>query len=94
MPTALEQLQKHTIVVADTGDIEAIQKVQPTDATTNPSLIYKAATMEAYQKLIDDAVESGEDLEGVMVRLFACILRKESRLPVSFFSLTHTPRLY
>ena len=39
----LEQLRKMTVVVADTGDFESIAQYQPRDATTNPSLIYKAA---------------------------------------------------
>jgi transaldolase len=39
-----EQLKDYTIVVADTGDVAAIERLKPQDATTNPSLIYKAAT--------------------------------------------------
>lgn len=69
MPTRYEQLLEHTIVVADTGDVEAIQKIKPQDATTNPSLITKAAIMPAYSKLIDDAVaEANGDLSLAMVR--------------------------
>lgn len=56
----LEQLRDHTIVVADTGDVEAIKRIQPQDATTNPTLIYKAANMEQYRKLVDDAIMYGE----------------------------------
>ncbi|GAA6152218.1 transaldolase [Pseudoteredinibacter isoporae] len=52
----LEQLKSMTDVVADTGDIEAIAKYQPLDATTNPSLVYKAAQLEQYQELINAAV--------------------------------------
>mmetsp|Transcript_25673 Transcript_25673/g.35992 ORF Transcript_25673/g.35992 Transcript_25673/m.35992 type:complete len:323 (-) Transcript_25673:1658-2626(-) len=52
-----EQLKAHTIVVADTGDIDAINKFKPQDATTNPSLIYKAAAMTEYAHLVDDAVK-------------------------------------
>lgn len=52
----LEQLKQMTVVVADTGDIEAIQQYQPQDATTNPSLILAAADLPQYQRLIDDAV--------------------------------------
>ena len=52
--TLLEQLRKMTTVVADTGDIQAIEKVKPQDATTNPSLITAAAQMPAYQKIVDD----------------------------------------
>ncbi len=52
----LEQLKQMTTVVADTGDIEAIAKFQPQDATTNPSLLLKAAALPSYQKLLTDAV--------------------------------------
>ena len=41
MPSLLEQLRQQSVVVADTGDIEAIKRFQPQDATTNPSLILK-----------------------------------------------------
>jgi len=54
--TLLEQLKQMTTIVSDTGDIEAIQVYAPTDATTNPSLILKAATKPQYQHLIDDAI--------------------------------------
>lgn len=52
----LAQLKKMTTVVADTGDIEAIAKFQPQDATTNPSLLLKAASLPNYQGLIKDSV--------------------------------------
>ncbi len=48
MSNKLEQLRKLTTVVADTGDIEAISKYTPEDATTNPSLILKAAQIAEY----------------------------------------------
>jgi Transaldolase/Fructose-6-phosphate aldolase len=67
--TQLEQLKDHTIVVADTGDVAAIQRLKPHDATTNPSLIYQAAQMEQYASLVDDAIAYGKgDLAVVMVR--------------------------
>lgn len=53
----LEQLRKLTIVVADTGEIEAIKKYQPEDATTNPSLILKAAQIAEYIPLIQQAID-------------------------------------
>ena len=53
----LEQLRKMTIVVADTGEIEAIKKYQPEDATTNPSLILKAAQIAEYTPLIQQAID-------------------------------------
>jgi len=52
----LAQLKKMTTVVADTGDIEAIAKFQPQDATTNPSLLLKAASLETYKQLVQDSV--------------------------------------
>jgi len=61
---ALEQLKKHTTVVADTGDIDAIAEHQPQDATTNPSLLYKAAQMSQYHDLIDDAIQFGQAQAG------------------------------
>ncbi|MFT4113096.1 transaldolase [Silvibacterium sp.] len=54
--TLLEQLRTMTTVVADTGDIEAIEKVKPQDATTNPSLITAAAQMPQYQQIVDDTL--------------------------------------
>lgn len=57
MTNKLTQLSKLTTIVADTGEIEAIKKYQPQDATTNPSLILKAAQLDEYQGLIQEAVE-------------------------------------
>lgn len=56
MPTQLEQLAQFTTIVADTGDIASIKKYQPTDATTNPSLIYKAAQLPEYRCHIEEAI--------------------------------------
>ena len=55
MTSALDRLKQHSSIVADTGDIEAIRKHQPEDATTNPSLLLKAADMPAYSALIKKA---------------------------------------
>ncbi len=52
----LEQLKQMTTVVADTGDIDSIATYTPTDATTNPSLLYKAAQQSQYKPLLDDAI--------------------------------------
>ena len=54
--TALHQLKNLTTVVADSSDLEAIQKFHPLDATTNPSLIYAASQDAKYKQLIDDAI--------------------------------------
>ncbi|MBD2579940.1 transaldolase [Oscillatoria sp. FACHB-1406] len=53
----LEQLREMTIVVADTGDIQAIETFTPRDATTNPSLITAAAEMPQYQAIVDDTLK-------------------------------------
>lgn len=61
MPNALEQLRRLTTVVADTGDFESIRDYQPQDATTNPTLIYKAIQMDAYKPLLDQAVKNAQN---------------------------------
>jgi transaldolase len=58
----LEQLKQFTDVVADTGDIEAIRLYKPLDATTNPSLVYKAAQMPQYKDLLDKAVAASKSI--------------------------------
>ncbi|KAL7488890.1 hypothetical protein ACHAW6_014480 [Cyclotella cf. meneghiniana] len=70
MTSQVDQLKKLTTVVCDTGDVNAIKKFSPQDATTNPSLIYKAATMPEYSSIVDDAVAYGKgDLSLTMVRV-------------------------
>ena len=61
MKSILEQLSSMTVVVADTGDLDAIKKFQPRDATTNPSLILAAAKNPTYVKLIDQALENSKN---------------------------------
>jgi transaldolase len=56
METQLDQLKKFTVVVADTGDFASLKQYAPRDATTNPSLIFKAAQMPEYQFLVDKAI--------------------------------------
>jgi transaldolase len=76
MPNQLEALRRHSIVVADTGDIDSIARFRPHDATTNPSLILKSAQNERYRPIIDEAVAaaagsvSGDRLADTMDRLF------------------------
>jgi len=62
--TLLESLKKYTTVVADTGDIEAIARHRPQDATTNPSLLYHAAQMPGYRRLVDDATALAQERGG------------------------------
>jgi transaldolase len=56
MPTQLDQLKAFTTVVADTGDFVSMKEFAPQDATTNPSLILKAAAMPDYAHLVDKAI--------------------------------------
>jgi len=57
MASLLEQLRGYTKVVADSGDINSIEKFKPQDSTTNPSLIEAAAQMPAYQQIVDDVLK-------------------------------------
>ncbi|WP_462159262.1 transaldolase [Pseudoalteromonas sp. GB56] len=84
MSTALQQLKQHSTIVADTGDIDAIRKHQPQDATTNPSLLLKASEIEAYKPYLDKAwsyAKSQSDDAGVQLELacdyFAVLIGKE-----------------
>ncbi len=60
MATLLEQLKRVSTVVADTGDLETIRRFRPTDATTNPSLILKAARSGQYDQTIDRVLASSD----------------------------------
>lgn len=64
MTSKLEQLKQFTDVVADTGDIEAIRLYKPLDATTNPSLLYKAAQMSQYQNLVTQSLSAAKGVAG------------------------------
>jgi transaldolase len=74
----LDQLRKMTVVVADTGDFESIAQYRPRDATTNPSLIYKAAQMPQYKPLLEQAIAQAQSessdhessVDAVVDRLF------------------------
>ena len=71
MTSKLDQLKSMTLVVADTGDIEAIRKFHPEDATTNPSLLLKAAALPHYQDLIRDARAWARDQGGSDAEMLA-----------------------
>lgn len=82
--TLLEQLREMTVVVADTGDLQAIEKFTPRDATTNPSLITAAAQMPQYQEIVDETLlkakeDAGSDADDAQVVSLAF-----DRLAVSF----------
>jgi transaldolase len=60
-PSSLDQLKAFTVIVSDTGEFSSIQKYSPQDATTNPSLILKAAQIETYVALIDDSISYAQE---------------------------------
>jgi len=60
MSNQLDGLKQHSVIVADTGDIDAIAQWRPQDATTNPSLIFKAAQDARYRPIIDEAIAAAE----------------------------------
>lgn len=64
MVDSLSLLKRHSIVVADTGDFGSIRKYQPRDATTNPSLILKAAKMAEYAELVDRTIRDARTSSG------------------------------
>lgn len=74
MSDQFSQLAAHTVIVADTGDLEQIKKYKPTDATTNPSLLYAAVQDPSYDHLVDEAISwsetrKGPRLENILDRL-------------------------
>jgi len=61
MSSQLDSLRKHSLVVADSGDIEAVARWKPQDATTNPSLLLASAADPRYRRLIDEAIEQSKN---------------------------------
>jgi transaldolase len=82
--TLLEQLREMTVVVADTGDIQAIETFMPRDATTNPSLITAAAQMPQYQGIVDDTLRGARDTLGKDASAAQVATLAFERLAVSF----------
>ncbi len=64
MASKLEQLRGMTVVVADTGDIDAVRRLKPQDCTTNPSLLLKAVENPAYSHLLEEAIAWGRGQSG------------------------------
>ena len=80
MTTHLESLKKYSLVVADTGDIDAVARWKPQDATTNPSLLLSSAEDPRYQPLVDKAIRQSRGdvaaaMEGLFVQFGAQILK-------------------
>ncbi|MFM9158705.1 MAG: transaldolase family protein, partial [Dolichospermum sp.] len=82
----LEALRAVTVVVADTGDIQAIEKFTPQDATTNPSLITAAAQMPEYQDIVDQTLLKAKKDAGISASQAQVVSLAFERLAVSFGS--------
>lgn len=77
MTSKLEQLKQYTTVVADTGDLDAIARLQPVDATTNPSLLLKAAALPRYAEHLQAAMSECQGDIGLGCDLFAVAVGQE-----------------
>jgi transaldolase len=77
MTSKLEQLKQFTTVVADTGDFSTLAKLKPQDATTNPSLLLKAASIPGYAKLLDESVADCNGDVGLASDRFAVAVGQE-----------------
>lgn len=83
----LESLKQKTSVVADTGDMLAIQQSKPEDATTNPSLILKASELETYQSLIKQTIRETANESDTKLRLTQCANRLAVNIGCEILSL-------
>lgn len=81
MASKLDQLRQMTVVVADTGDIETVRRLQPVDCTTNPTLLLKAVETPAYSAIVNEALHWGRGLGGDKTAAVNAIC---DRLAVSF----------
>jgi transaldolase len=81
MPSKLEQLRAMTVVVADTGDLEAVRRLKPQDCTTNPTLLLKAVETPAYASLVEEALAWGRRKAGSPEAVAAAVC---DRLAVAF----------
>ncbi|KJK02558.1 transaldolase [Pseudomonas sp. GD04087] len=77
MTSKLEQLKQYTTVVADTGDFDAIARLKPVDATTNPSLLLKAAALPRYTEHLARATEGAQGDAGLACDRFAVAVGKD-----------------
>jgi len=84
MANLLDQLAAMTVVVADTGDIDAIRQFTPRDATTNPSLILAAAQIPTYQELIDRSLQESRQAVGADAGADAVVLEALDEICVTF----------
>jgi len=81
MPSKLEQLRAMTVVVADTGDLDAVRRLKPQDCTTNPTLLLKAVENPAYAHMVEEALSWGKGQRGTREAVTSAIC---DRLAVAF----------
>ncbi len=89
----LSQLKEMTTVVADTGDLEAIRRFQPEDATTNPSLILQAAQQEERRARLASIAKESTDLDDAVDRVAVDIGSEISKLVPGYVSTEVSARL-
>ena len=100
----LEQLKRFTRIVADTGDFATLKEYGPQDATTNPSLIFKAAQMPGYKGLVEKAIADNRKAEAAAeqalsrtvddLRAIVAIHRKGAIVYTLWFFLNKYERVY
>ncbi len=83
MASKLDHLRKMTVIVADTGDIDAVRRLKPQDCTTNPTLLLKAVSMPAYADRLEEALRWGRSQGGSREAIVAAVC---DRLAVAFGS--------
>lgn len=73
MTSKLDQLRDMTVVVADTGDVDAVRRLKPQDCTTNPSIVLKAVGSDYFADAVSDAVGQGGDVSEIAQRLTVAV---------------------
>ena len=82
MSSKLDQLRAMTVVVADTGDLDAVRRLKPQDCTTNPTLLLKAVETPAYGHIMDEALAWGRSKGGSREGVVAAILMRIRSRPM------------
>lgn len=73
MASKLDQLRDMTVVVADTGDVDAVRRLKPHDCTTNPSIVLKAVGSDYFKDIVSDAIGKGGDTPDIAERLTVAV---------------------
>lgn len=73
MASKLEKLREMTVVVADTGDVDAVRRLKPQDCTTNPSIVLKAVGSDYFKGIVSDAIGQGGEVDEIAQRLTVAV---------------------